>query len=120
MKIRNGFVSNSSSSSFVLLLPDNFLKGVDYDKIVKENQFTEDDEEKFPIEKFKELLTNFVNDGGMWDEEIHDYDPDDWEFHEIFYELMQPYVLTSMDAGPDAGQWTVIDKNKIDEILKKG
>ena len=33
MKIRNGFVSNSSSSSFVLLLPDNFLEKVDYKKI---------------------------------------------------------------------------------------
>ena len=112
MKIRNGFVSNSSSSSFVLLLPENFIEGVDYDKIVQ------DYSEEFPVEKFKELLTRFVADGGMWDEDIYDYDPDDWEFHNILYELMQPYVLASMDSGPDSGQWTVIDKDKVMNILK--
>ena len=33
MKTKNGFVSNSSSSSFVVLLPENFLKTIDYEKI---------------------------------------------------------------------------------------
>ena len=33
MKTRNGFVSNSSSSSFVILLPENF----DVEKHVEEN-----------------------------------------------------------------------------------
>ena len=37
MKVRNGFVSNSSSSSFVVILPDNFSDTIDYDKIVEKN-----------------------------------------------------------------------------------
>ena len=121
MKIRNGFVSNSSSSSFVLLLPDNFLEKVDYDKIVKENQFNDepDDDERFPLEDFKKLLTSFVNQGGMWNEEIYDYDTGDWEFGEILYDLMQPYVLTSLEAGPDAGVWTILDRTEVVKFLNK-
>jgi hypothetical protein len=42
MKIRNGFVSNSSSSSFVILLPDNFdINSIDFDAEVKKNKYCE-------------------------------------------------------------------------------
>lgn len=37
MKIRNGFVSNSSSSSFVVLLPEKFVENVDFSKFIRSN-----------------------------------------------------------------------------------
>jgi len=33
MKVRNGFVSNSSSSSFVVLLPENFIEKINYEEV---------------------------------------------------------------------------------------
>jgi len=111
MKIRNGFVSNSSSSSFVVLLPDNFLEEIDYTKI-------SDGDDEFPMDEFKKLITDFVNNGGMWDEEIYDYDTD-WDFYDILYDLMQPYVIASVEGGPDSGSWTVASKDKVREILNK-
>jgi len=111
MKIRNGFVSNSSSSSFVVLLPDNFLEGIDYVKI-------SNGEDEFPMDEFKRLVTTFVTNGGMWDEEIYDYDTGDWEFYDILYDLVQPYVIASMDTSSDGGQWMIADRNKVMNILK--
>ena len=112
MKIRNGFVSNSSSSSFIVLLPDNFLNKVDYDKI------TQGDDD-FPKEDFKRLLEDFVVQDGIWNEGIYDYDNDGWEFADILYDLMQPYIIGSVDGGPDEGQWSVANKEKVREILNK-
>lgn len=107
MKIRNGFVSNSSSSSFVVLLPDNFLENVDYDEITN-------NDEDFPVDDLKSLLEEFVKRGVIWNEEIYNYDN---EFADILYELVEPYIIASMDTGPDEGQIIIADKNKIKEIL---
>ena len=53
MKIRNGFVSNSSSSSFVVILPENFIETIDFDKITEEH-------EDLNIDKFKKILKKFI------------------------------------------------------------
>ena len=124
MKIRNGFVSNSSSSSFVVLLPENFLENVEYDKIVEKQ------DEDFPIEIFKSLVEKFIDDGGMCNEEIYDFlnenqddndydddDYDDYDFYDILYDLIQPYIIADMEGGPDEGQIIVADINKVKEIL---
>jgi len=118
MKIRNGFVSNSSSSSFVVLLPDNFLEKVDYDKIT-ENY------DEFPLDDFKDLLKNFVNNRGMYNEEIYEYEndldlDDDYEFVDLLLEQIEPYILTSIESGPDQGQYVVISRKEVEKILNKG
>jgi hypothetical protein len=117
MKIRNGFVSNSSSSSFVVMLPDNFVDNVDYDEIL--NNYGED----FPLDDLKNMLTSFVSDGGMWKEEIYNYEGDgDWEFTDILDNMLKPYILAGIDTGPDAGQYVIVTpseiENKLNEIKK--
>jgi len=116
MKIRNGFVSNSSSSSFVLVLPDNFVESVDYNKITN-------GEEDFPLDEFKKLLTTIIEDNGTWTEEIYDYEREldldcDYEFSDIIYDLFKPYSITSIDTGPDAGQYVIVTREEIEEKLK--
>ena len=111
MKVRNGFVSNSSSSSFVVLLPEDFLENVDYEKIVDGN-------EDFPLDEFKRLLNDFVEEGGMWLEEIYnEYENDDFDFTELLDTLVTPYMIASMEGGPDEGQIVVADRELIKKLL---
>jgi len=110
MKVRSGFVSNSSSSSFVVLLPENFLETVDYDKITN-------GDEDFPLESFKDLLNEVIANDGIWMEEIYKYDEDDYDFRDILDTLFDPYVIASFDTGPDEGQIAIANPKKVKEIL---
>ena len=111
MKIRNGFVSNSSSSSFVVLLPENFIKTIDFDKIT-------DGEEDFPLHEFKILLNDCIRSGGMYKEKIYDYDSDDRDFYNILNNLFEPYIIASIDSSSDDGQIIIVDREKIKKILQ--
>ena len=68
MKIRQGFVSNSSSSSFVVYIPENFqLSENDYRFIF---DHTEMDSARDVIEKFKALKKEYPYLAKEFDEEI--------------------------------------------------
>lgn len=111
MKVRAGFVSNSSSSSFVLLLPENFIETIDFGKI------TQGDKE-FPLDDFKRLINDFVRRGGMWAESIYDYDEEDYEFVDILDDLVRPFVIAEVENGSsDGGQYVVVDRNKVVKLL---
>lgn len=117
MKIRNGFVSNSSSSSFVILLPENFLDIVDYKKIT-------DEYEDFPLDAFKGLLKQLVDDGGFCNEEIYEYSKKydkhhEYDFYDNLDDVIRPYVIAEVEGGPDDGQIIVADSKKINEILNR-
>jgi len=117
MKIRKGFVSNSSSSSFVILLPENFLDIVDYKKIT-------DEYEDFPLDGFKELLKRLVDDGGFYNEEIYDYSKKydknhEYDFFDNLNDVISAYVIATVEGGPDDGQIVVADSKKITELLNK-
>jgi hypothetical protein len=111
MKIRNGFVSNSSSSSFVILLPENFKETIDYDKITG-------GDEDFPLDDFKRLINDFVKQKGMWTESIYEYDEQDYDFVDIIYELTRSYVVAEVETGSgDGGSYVVLDREKIKKML---
>lgn len=112
MKIRNGFVSNSSSSSFVILLPENFVETIDFEKITR-------GDEDFPLDDFKRLINDFVKRRkGMWMEEIQEYDEQDYDFVDIIYELTRPYVVADVETGSgDGGSYVVLDREKIKAML---
>ena len=110
MKVRNGFVSNSSSSSFVVLLPENFLDTVDYEKI-------RDGDEDFPIDALKQLLENLVKDECLYMNDVYDADAEDYELDEVIDEIMEPYVIAEFDTGPDEGSIVVADREKVKTIL---
>jgi hypothetical protein len=109
MKIRAGFVSNSSSSSFVVFLPENFVETIDYEKIT-------DGDEDFPLDKFKEMLNEFIRRGSMSHEEIYEYD-DDYEFMDLMDDLIRPYIIASVECGSDRGSIVVASREKIKKLI---
>lgn len=111
MKLRTGFVSNSSSSSFVVLLPENFVETIDFDEL--RNQSDED----FPEEDFTEMIEHLITHQEMWMEDIYAYDKRDYEFQDILGYLIKPYVIATLDSGPDAGMIVLADREKIKNII---
>jgi len=114
MKIRSGFVSNSSSSSFVVFLPENFIETIDFDKIAN-------GDEDFPVKHFKKLIKKLIKDEGFYMEEVgesfKEKELDEYEICDILQEILDPYVIASMESGPDEGQIMVANREKIKEIL---
>jgi len=121
MKIRLGFVSNSSSSAYVVLLPDKFnLDGIDLSRYTKEmidDGFVEDEintEEKPDPEKhLKDLFKKLKRDKSMW------YDEDTYAY--ILADLLsrQGFVISEIDMGSsDGGQIILVNKKKVRKILQ--
>ena len=126
MKIRNGFVSNSSSSSFVVLLPEdfdvkkhvdaNFEESVDVGDILEHYDAPEDiDEEAYAKEKTVTILNKFIKEKCV-------YNYDSTVPYYTIMQILEDYIIVEMEAGSgDSGEGTLLDKediNKIKNILK--
>lgn len=120
MKIRNGFVSNSSSSSFVICFPSN-KSAEQIAQSVIEKAMKADWSwtfEKMPSEKkMLGFLVNFVNkirsEKSVWSSESGN--PITGQADEIF----DKYILASFDTGPDAGQFVLADAEKVRSIANE-
>jgi hypothetical protein len=115
MKIRNGFVSNSSSSSFVVLLPDNFdvtsfvethWKDVD----LSDFDFDDDADDDTAKAKVNEIVKKFIEDG-----EVYEGNEDDhlWLVRELF----RDYIMADFDVSSDSGSGVILDNAEIRKIL---
>ena len=101
MKIRNGFVSNSSSSSFVILLPENFkldLSDVDFEDYEVEEKDVQD------------AFDNLLRDKEIWDEEYG-------EENEVLGDALEDYIVATIDTSPEGGQLILADPKKVKKIL---
>ena len=113
MKIRNGFVSNSSSSSYVILLPKDFdvnSFSVSDEKIQKLNKWRED-EDKWDQNRIREEITNFI---------LYKYaNPNDSGNYDVLAEVLEEYVIATIETGPDSGEAILIDADKALQILNR-
>lgn len=100
MKTRNGFVSNSSSSSYIVVLPDNFKLETDitnlhvvFDFLKKEGSFND---------KYS-TIKGLDGEKGNVADCLHD-----------LRNMLGDYIVEILDAGPDEGNDLIlIDNDKI-------
>lgn len=105
MKIRNGFVSNSSSSSYVIVLPDSFMLNTKDENIKK----------AFDVLRAQKNVNFLYSD---CQEEIKESDR-----YDIYYNLkciLEKYIVAESHGGPDEGdQLILVSNDKIRKIWKE-
>jgi len=115
MKIRSGFVSNSSSSIFVILFPPKFDKKSILDKIEENSEFGEVCDDYNITEK---ALKDKVLKALKSEDDIYEYD--DHKVMRVLEEVIpSKYIVASFDTSSDMGQMIFLDTNKIEEILNE-
>jgi len=114
MKIRTAFVSNSSSSSYVVLFPKNFdINSIDISSFQQRNYFDGSDEEV--MEKLREAYNQLISNG-----EVYQYD--NYQLFDVLSSLFteepyRGYVIGGFETGPDGGSISLADMDKVREIL---
>ena len=117
MKIRHGFVSNSSSTELYGSLPAAF----DWDKEMKWDKVWDkvstyaieelDEVEEGDAQKcFQTAKSQLKNQGVLWAEESY-------VGYEIMLNLLEPYVIASMSVGSDAGQIVMANSEQVSKIM---
>ena len=97
MKTRQGFVSNSSSSSYIVLLPEDI-----------ENELPADE----PQEIVK-LLFKLTIDGRVWEED------EDTEAYNDLLQRLDNYIVATMDSPSDQGSIVLCDSAKVRKIINE-
>ena len=133
MKLRSGFISNSSSSSFVMLFPEGFdVEKIDWDKFdysifmnsLPKTTSEQDAKEKFKnaaIEGLKKLFdrgpigTSIEDEGpfdrGMlWDSEVLDAT---WAIVNLFPQ----HIIAEFETSPDDGKIILVDTTKARKAI---
>lgn len=128
MKIRSGFVSNSSSSSYVILIKDvdsfvtsniesiieNALDDNEYDGYFELSEEAQQETNKKIIDEFKKELTESIRSGSC-----SGYDDDN--IYSILSGLdLKKYTLARAAGGPDDGCIVFVTLDKVKGIVENG
>lgn len=116
MKRRTGFISNSSSSSFVIYIPDSLTVTKDdikndpsYQRISKEREYS-----GYSRLHIGELLADIKNlKKGKGATACYETN------YEWLREYFDEYIVGSFDTGPDEGQLVPLDKDKLKKLMEK-
>ena len=104
MKVRAGFVSNSSSSSFIVLIPNNFdIQTINFEKYKNEYCYSENED---IIKAFRKLKrTGSYCEG------------DDYMCFNILGNILEEFLVCDSYINT-SNEIVSINKNKINKILK--
>jgi hypothetical protein len=119
MKIRNGFVSNSSSSSFLVVLPNDLdlkefiiSKKEDIKETISSDHGECDDNQ---LDVIIDKVYKAVIDNNVWVDNF-DYS-DDYNIYNIIDYLFGSYSIASFETGSDSGEIQFISEEKLLEKL---
>lgn len=122
MRKRMGFISNSSSSSFVLLFPENFnvrdVLNEHFEEIsdyIEEcNLFKIKSLDDSGLDIIEQNFNKFLNEGSSeyHNSEIYSL------LSEFIYTLFGKYVVTQISVSSDDGSIVCLDINKVKNLLK--
>ena len=103
MKSRRGFVSNSSSTSFVVYIPD-YVRSVDLvTQVMEEMEVSADDGE------ISNAIGCVRSNGGSFCQQ------EGFTLFASMRNVLKPYVIAEFDVGSDRGEFIGADKT----LLKK-
>ena len=124
MKVRNGFVSNSSSTSFVILLPENFdlEKDIDWKSIQKSLfEYSDDVAKEDRIPKAKALVAKFIKEGYLSDDSNDYYGDDEMDRPDIstLTNALKKYIVHEIETGADnPSSVSLLNNKKVKKILE--
>ena len=110
MKIRSGFVSNSSSSSYIVLLPKNFDPKKFVDNL-SDDELT-DGYETYERKVVEDIVKEFYDDGYAGEE----------DGHYLLSYFLDDFIIASVEGSSGYGSIVMVnDKNRerIKELLNK-
>jgi len=104
MKVRNGFVSNSSSSSFIMLIPESFnIDEFDFTPYQKKLGYNDTNEEEV-IKLFKKLQKQ----KSLWHGDNYD----------VITEIFDEFVITSVETSSEDGGVDILSNKSIKKLKK--
>ena len=116
MKKRYGFISNSSSSSFVIAVDDDYGYKSDEDLLAVLREADEDgDYDGVPIEKIKEQIDDVIKEALS---EYGFYTDSNSIMEEVILNMPGITDIASIGTGPDGG--CIVGKKKADVLKMLG
>lgn len=120
MKIKLDFITNSSSTAYVVMIPDNFNVVESLAKILNTNsyqddlyEYCDDDEPKF-IEQISENISNLINGEDLWG-----YDTPCFSTTQEILEK-EDLIIASVDISSDGdGQITPANTKIIKKLQQR-
>lgn len=121
MKVRLGFVSNSSSSSFVVLLPqdwtptDEEIIAAGDDLVYELDLENEEHSEELFVEKVRNHIRQLKsNNHTLWEAEAYDAFSC---LEQLFINKYKDVVIASAASGPDDGKIISADRTKLRKLI---